>query len=83
MSTSGSALHQAILRDPGARARILSLPTLEARIQAAVALGRELGLTIGEAEVRDLLAPPPGELSDAELSAVTGGKEGSTITGTG
>ncbi|MEF2229337.1 MAG: hypothetical protein V3571_00255 [Pseudodesulfovibrio sp.] len=82
MTTTGSALYQAILRDPETRARILSLPTLEARIQAAVAVGRKLGLSIGEAEVRDLLAPPSEELSDTELSAVVGGKTGSNLTGT-
>ena len=79
--TTGSALHKAILRDPETRARILSLPTLDARIHAAVAVGRELGLDVGEAEVRDLLVPPSRELSDAELSAVTGGKDGCNLVG--
>jgi len=82
VSTTGSALYQAVLRDPETRARILSLPTLEARIEAAVAQGRKLGLTIDEAEVRDLITPPSEELSDTELSAVVGGKTGSNITGT-
>ena len=82
MSTTGSTLYQAILRDPETLARILSLPTREARIQEAMAVGRKLGLTIDEAEVRDLITPPSEELSDTELSAVVGGKTGSDLTGT-
>ena len=85
MSGNVTTLFQIGVGNPTVRQRILSLPTLESRVAAAVALGHERGLPVSEAEARAALSSitmPGGELSDAELGAVVGGKNGDYIYGT-
>ncbi len=68
-------LYRRIVSDRAALSRVLSRPSLEDQAREAARLGREMGLVVDLAAVREHLARAMDtELSDQELDMVAGGK---------
>lgn len=75
MRDSEIQLHRKIMNDPIAKAKMARAKNIEEQIETIVSLGKEHNLPVSPESARTFLTGgPEGELSDAELEMVVGGK---------
>ena len=77
MTKSTQETFRALYEDPAVRARLAAAQSPAEMREVVSAILDEHGLDITPEKLREMLEPPEGELSDAELETVVGGKNSS------